>query len=56
MLFGKRPALLALGEAGAGRCAPSGDRLLEVKKVDFYPMDLAALLQVYALSIDLAAR
>lgn len=34
----------------------SNERLLEVKEADFYFMNLAALLQVYALGIDLAVR
>lgn len=32
------------------------ERLLEVKRADFYLMNLAALLQAYAPGIDLAVR
>lgn len=39
-----------------GDVLASSERLLEVKRADFYLMNLAALLQVCALGIDLAVR
>lgn len=39
-----------------GDVLASSERLLGVKRADFYLMNLAVLLQVYALGIDLAVR
>lgn len=43
-------------EVELGKVVASSERLLEVKRADFYLMNLAALLQAYAPGIDLAAR
>lgn len=56
MLFGKRHVQLVLGGQELCDVLASNERLLEVKEADFYFMNLAALLQVYALGIDLAVR
>lgn len=56
MLFGKRHVQLVLGQQELCDVLASNERLLEVKEADFYFMNLAALLQVYALGIDLAVR
>lgn len=43
-------------EVELGEVVASSERLLEVKRADFYLMNLAALLQAYSPGIDLALR
>lgn len=43
-------------EVELGEVVASSERLLEVKRADFYLMNLAVLLQAYAPGIDLAVR
>lgn len=56
LLFGKGKVGFGAEEVELGEVVASSERLLEVKRADFYLMNLAALLQAYAPGIDLAVR